>query len=151
MRAAFFLHIQPQFYRFHTCSRKLFRDRSPKPAKVLTFSPGTPRAAILRSDGKREQGTESERASKREREYTWVREGTGSEYDISHCAERVGLVSLRLHTKSRIVPERCSEPVFSPIRIGGKEWKGGREDDITGQWGFSRWWLWPKGIGASRI
>lgn len=35
-----------------------------------------------------------------------------SEYDISHCAERVGLVSLRLHTKSRIVPERCSEPVF---------------------------------------
>lgn len=46
----------------------------------------------------------------------------GSEYDISHCAERVGLVSLRLHTKSRIVPERCSEPVFSPIPIGG--WVG---------------------------
>lgn len=41
-----------------------------------------------------------------------------SEYDISHCAARVGLVSLRLHTKSRIVPERCSEPVFSPIPIG---------------------------------
>lgn len=40
------------------------------------------------------------------------REGGGgmeNEYDISHCAERVGLVSLRLHTKSHVVSERCSE------------------------------------------
>lgn len=61
--------------------------------------------------------------------YERKREGTRSEYDISHCAERVGLVSLRLHTKSRIVPERCSEPVFSPIRIDGpgrKGWKRGK-------------------------
>lgn len=52
----------------------------------------------------------------REKERECVRETKRgrmeSEYDISHCAERVGLVSLRLHTKSRIVPERCSEPVF---------------------------------------
>lgn len=38
--------------------------------------------------------------------------GMENEYDISHCAGRVGLVSPCLHTKSRIVPERCSKPVF---------------------------------------
>jgi len=52
------------------------------------------------------RGREGERERERER-------GMKSEYDISYCAERVGLVSLRLHTKSRIVLERCSESVFS--------------------------------------
>ena len=57
--------------------------------------------------GVREGGGEGrERGRERER-------GMKSEYDISYCAERVGLVSLRLHTKSRIVLERCSESVFS--------------------------------------
>lgn len=44
-----------------------------------------------------------------------------NEYDISHCAERVSLVSLpRLHTKSHIVPERCSKPVFPIGCLVGK-------------------------------
>lgn len=111
--------------------RRKLAHSDQSPAEVLTFPRGTPRAVLRRVERENGRGEERGEWKRRDRK-GWVKqrarrseraEGTGRKYDISHCAERVGLVYPRLHTKSRIAPERCSKPVFSSIPIGATEAK----------------------------